>query len=72
LLIRDFLFDTVNPDTGKPYLISDLTFGLTIGPEGEFIRIVANGEQTHQGKTLFVYSGHIEVVNCPSAQSLYP
>ncbi|MFM6322234.1 MAG: nitrile hydratase subunit alpha [Microcystis panniformis] len=67
LLIRDFLFNTVNPDTGKPYLIPQLTFGLTIGPEGEFIRIVANGEQTHHGKTLFVHN----LVTC-TVCSCYP
>lgn len=67
LLIRDFLFNTVNPDTGKPYLVPQMTFGLTIGPEGEFIRIVANGEQTHQGKTLFVHN----LVTCTIC-SCYP
>jgi nitrile hydratase len=67
LLIRDFLFNTVNPDTGKPYLVPQMTFGLTIGPEGEFIRIVANGAQTHQGKTLFVHN----LVTC-TVCSCYP
>ncbi len=33
ILIRDFLFNTVNPDTGKPYLSDQITFGLTIGPK---------------------------------------
>lgn len=67
LLIRDFLFNTVNPATGKPYLIPQLTFGLTIGPEGEFIRVVANGEQTQDGRTLFVHN----LVTCTIC-SCYP
>lgn len=67
LLIRDFLFNTVNPDTGKPYLVPQLTFGLTIGPEGEFIRIVANGQQAAKGKTLFVHN----LVTC-TVCSCYP
>lgn len=67
LLIRDFLFNTPNPDTGKPYLTPEITFGLTIGPEGEFIRIVANGEQKEGGKSLFVHN----LVTC-TVCSCYP
>jgi nitrile hydratase len=67
LLIRDFLFNTINPDTGKPYLSPEVTFGLTIGPEGEYIRIVANGEQQQDGKTIFVHN----LVTC-TVCSCYP
>jgi nitrile hydratase len=67
LLIRDFLFNTPNPDTGKPYLSPEITFGLTIGPEGEYIRIVANGEQQQDGKTIFVHN----LVTC-TVCSCYP
>ncbi|MFM7530178.1 MAG: nitrile hydratase subunit alpha [Nodosilinea sp.] len=66
-LIRDFLFNTVNPASGKPYLVPQLTFGLTIGPEGEFIRVVANGQQTQDGSTLFVHN----LVTC-TVCSCYP
>jgi nitrile hydratase len=67
ILIRDFLFNTVNPDTGKPYLSDQITFGLTIGPEGEYIRIFANGEQQENGKTIFVHN----LVTC-TVCSCYP
>jgi nitrile hydratase len=67
ILIRDFLFNTVNPDTGKPYLSAQITFGLTIGPEGEYIRIFANGEQQENGKTIFVHN----LVTC-TVCSCYP
>lgn len=67
ILIRDFLFNTVNPDTGKPYLSDQVTFGLTIGPEGEYIRIVANGKQQENGKTIFVHN----LVTC-TVCSCYP
>jgi nitrile hydratase len=45
-ILRDFFFNTINPDTGRPYLVADLTLGTAIGPEGEFLRIVENGLQT--------------------------
>jgi nitrile hydratase len=67
ILIRDFLFNTINPDTGKPYLSDQITFGLTIGPEGEYIRIFANGEQQENGKTIFVHN----LVTC-TVCSCYP
>jgi len=44
--LRDFLFTTVNPETGKPFLAPQLTLGTAIGPEGEYLRIVQNGLQT--------------------------
>lgn len=44
--LRDFLFNTVNPETGKPFLAPQLTLGTAIGPEGEYLRIVQNGLQT--------------------------
>jgi nitrile hydratase len=44
--LREFFFNTINPDTGRPYLVADLTLGTAIGPEGEFLRIVENGLQT--------------------------
>lgn len=44
--LRDFLFNTVNPETGKPFLAPQLTLGTAIGPEGEYLRIVENGLQT--------------------------
>jgi nitrile hydratase len=44
--LRDFLFGTTNPDTGRPYLAPELTLGTAIGPEGEFLRIVENGVQS--------------------------
>lgn len=43
LLIRNFLTTTINPITGKIFLDPANTFGLTLGPEGEYIRVVANG-----------------------------
>jgi len=67
ILIKDFLFNTLNPATGKPYLSEDLTFGLTIGREGEYIRVLANGEQLQDGKTIFVHN----LVTC-TACSCYP
>jgi nitrile hydratase len=45
-VLREFFFNTTNPDTGRPYLIPDLTLGTAIGPEGEYLRIVENGLQT--------------------------
>jgi nitrile hydratase len=44
--LRDFLFNTINPDTGHPFLAPQLTLGTAIGPEGEYLRIVQNGLQT--------------------------
>lgn len=44
--LRDFLFNTVNPETGHPFLAPQLTLGTAIGPEGEYLRIVQNGLQT--------------------------
>jgi nitrile hydratase len=44
--LRSFFFNTVNPDSGRPYLVPDLTLGTAIGPEGEYLRIVENGLQT--------------------------
>jgi nitrile hydratase len=44
--LRDFFFNTVNPETGRPYLVPDLTLGTAIGPEGEYLRILENGVQT--------------------------
>jgi nitrile hydratase len=44
--LRDFFFNTTNPDTGRPYLVPDLTLGTAIGPEGEYLRILENGRQT--------------------------
>jgi nitrile hydratase len=44
--LRDFLFNTTNPETGRPYLAPQLTLGTAIGPEGEYLRIVQNGLQT--------------------------
>ncbi len=67
ILIKDFLFNTINPATGKPYLSEDLTFGLTIGPEGEYIRVLANGEKLQDGKTIFVHN----LVTC-TVCSCYP
>lgn len=67
ILIRDFLFNTINPDTGKPYLDANITFGLTIGPEGEYIRILANGEQIENGKKIFLHN----LVTC-TVCSCYP
>ncbi len=43
ILIRQFLTGTTNPKTKKPFLDPANTFGLTLGPEGEYIRVVANG-----------------------------
>jgi nitrile hydratase len=43
--LRDFFFNTVNPETGRPYLVPDLTLGTAIGPEGEYLRILENGTQ---------------------------
>jgi nitrile hydratase len=43
--LRDFLFNTINPDTGHPFLAPQLTLGTAIGPEGEYLRIVQNGLQ---------------------------
>jgi nitrile hydratase len=45
-VLRDFFFNTVNPDTGRPYLVPELTLGTAIGPEGEYLRVVENGLQT--------------------------
>jgi nitrile hydratase len=44
--LRDFFFNTTNPDTGHPFLAPDLTIGTSIGPEGEYLRILENGIQT--------------------------
>lgn len=44
--LRDFFFKTTNPDTGRPFLSPDLTIGTSIGPEGEYLRILENGVQT--------------------------
>jgi nitrile hydratase len=44
--LREFFFNTPNPDTGRPYLVPELTLGTAIGPEGEYLRIVENGLQT--------------------------
>jgi nitrile hydratase len=43
LLIRNFLTSAINPIDGKIFLDPANTFGLTLGPEGEYIRVVANG-----------------------------
>ncbi len=43
MLIRNFLTGTTNPKTNKPFLDPASTFGMTLGPEGEYIRVVANG-----------------------------
>lgn len=45
-VLRDFFFNTLNPDTGRPYLAPELTLGIAIGPEGEYLRIVENGRQS--------------------------
>lgn len=44
--LRDFFFNTTNPQTGRPFLVPDLTLGTAIGPEGEYLRILENGLQT--------------------------
>lgn len=44
--LREFFFSTTNPDTGRPYLVPELTLGTAIGPEGEYLRVVENGVQT--------------------------
>jgi nitrile hydratase len=44
--LRDFFFNTTNPETGRPFLVPDLTLGTAIGPEGEYLRILENGIQT--------------------------
>jgi len=53
--LREFFFKTTNPETGRPYLVPDLTLGTAIGPEGEYLRILENGIQTtgpDQGKKI--------------------
>jgi nitrile hydratase len=45
-VLRDFFFNTTNPETGHPYLSPELTLGTAIGPEGEYLRIVENGLQS--------------------------
>lgn len=53
--LRDFFFNTINPETGRPFLVPDLTLGTAIGPEGEYLRILENGLQTmgpDKGKTI--------------------
>lgn len=53
--LRDFFFNTTNPESGKPYLSADFTLGTAIGPEGEYIRILENGAQSSgpdQGKRI--------------------
>jgi len=47
--LREFLFNTINPETGHPFLAPQLTLGTAIGPEGEYLRIVQNGLQTSGG-----------------------
>lgn len=44
--LRDFFFNTINPETGHPFLSPQLTIGTAIGPEGEYLRILENGTQT--------------------------
>jgi nitrile hydratase len=44
--LRDFFFNTTNPETGRSFLVPDLTLGTAIGPEGEYLRILENGLQT--------------------------
>lgn len=44
--LREFFFNTINPETGRPFLAPELTLGTAIGPEGEFLRIHENGLQT--------------------------
>ncbi len=44
--LRDFFFNTTNPETGRPWLVPDLTLGTAIGPEGEYLRILENGLQS--------------------------
>jgi nitrile hydratase len=53
--LRDFFFKTINPDTGRPFLVPQLTLGTAIGPEGEYLRILENGVQSigaDQGKRI--------------------
>lgn len=44
--LRDFFFKTNNPESGRPYLVPELTLGTAIGPEGEYLRILENGLQS--------------------------
>lgn len=53
--LRDFFFNTINPETGRPFLAPQLTLGTAIGPEGEYLRILENGVQSggpDQGKRI--------------------
>jgi nitrile hydratase len=44
--LREFFFNTTNPETGRPFLVPGLTLGTAIGPEGEYLRILENGNQS--------------------------
>ncbi|MBM5816547.1 MAG: hypothetical protein FJ083_08165 [Cyanobacteria bacterium K_Offshore_surface_m2_239] len=46
LLLQDFFFKTINPDTGKPLLAKEFVLpGTAIGPEGNYVKILMNGVQ---------------------------
>jgi len=46
LVLQEFFFNTINPDTGKPLIPKELVFpGTAIGPEGNYVRILKNGMQ---------------------------
>ena len=46
LVLQDFFFKTINPETGKPLLSKDLVIpGTAIGPEGNYVKILKNGLQ---------------------------
>ncbi|MEB3318312.1 MAG: nitrile hydratase subunit alpha [Cyanobacteriota bacterium] len=46
LVLQDFFFKTINPDTGKPLLQKELVIpGTAIGPEGNYVKILKNGLQ---------------------------
>ncbi|MEB3333918.1 MAG: nitrile hydratase subunit alpha [Cyanobacteriota bacterium] len=69
LVLQNFFFNTIHPDTGKPLLGKDLVFpGTAIGPEGNYVRILKNGiQETGPNAGRFVHN----IVSC-TVCSCYP
>lgn len=69
LALQSFFFNTVNPETGKPFLTKGLVFpGPAIGPEGNYVKVIHNGvQESGPSKGRFVHN----IVTCTIC-SCYP
>lgn len=67
--LREFLTKAINPDTGQPLLPANLIVpGTAIGPEGNYVRVLANGLQSSgPNKGRFIHN----IVSCTIC-SCYP